>query len=94
MLKAGDLVRVIDKEKSRFYPSALRTREQEDRLEVFNEPEKIDFICKLLEKRISTDKCCGITLITEYLVLEDLMNKKIYLYKEEEVKLFWRARRF
>ena len=94
MLKAGDLVRVIDKEKSRFYPSLLKTRQQEDRLQAFNESEKIDFICKLLEKRISIDKCCGVTLITEYLILEDLINKKICLYKEEEVKLFWRARRF
>ena len=94
MLKVGDLVRVIDKEKSRFYPSILRTREQEDRLEAFNESEKIDFICKLLEKRISIDKCCGVTLIKEYLLLEDIISKKIYLYKEEDVKLFWRARRF
>lgn len=94
MLKAGDLVRVIDKEKSRFYPSLLKTRQQEDRLQAFNESEKIDFICKLLEKTISIDKCCGVTLITEYLILEDIISKKIYLYKEEEVKLFWRARRF
>ena len=94
MLKAGDLVRVIDKEKSRFYPSVFKTREQEDRLEVFNESEKVDFICKLLEKAISIDNCCGVTLRTEYLILEDIISKKIYLYKEEEVKLFWRARRF